>query len=177
MADLVVVAYDGEDTADQVLNKLRQLQKEYLIDLEDAVVVVRDKNGKVRIKQAVPLVSLSAVGGAAWGGLFGLLIGILFLNPLLGWLTGAAMGAGAGALSGALADYGISDDFIKELGQTLQPGTSAIFMLVRRENLDKALPELSKFGGKIIKTSLTHEQEARLKSALEELQRREPVVV
>lgn len=177
MADLVVVAYDGEDTADQVLNKLRQLQKEYLIDLEDAVVVVRDKNGKVRIKQAVPLVSLSAVGGAAWGGLFGLLIGILFLNPLLGWLTGAAMGAGAGALSGALADYGISDDFIKELGQTLQPGTSAIFMLVRRVNLDKALPELSKFGGKIIKTSLTHEQEARLKSALEELQRREPVVV
>ena len=177
MADLVVVAYDGEDTADQVLNKLRQLQKEYLIDLEDAVVVVRDKNGKVRIKQAVPLVSLSAVGGAAWGGLFGLLIGILFLNPLLGWLTGAAMCAGAGALSGALADYGISDDFIKELGQTLQPGTSAIFMLVRRVNLDKALPELSKFGGKIIKTSLTHEQEARLKSALEELQRREPVVV
>ena len=177
MADLVVVAYDGEDTADQALNKLRELQKEYLVDLEDAVVAVRDKNGKVRIKQAVPLVSLSAVGGAAWGGLFGLLIGILFLNPLLGWLTGAAMGAGAGALSGALADYGISDDFIKELGQTLQPGTSAIFMLVRRVNLDKALPELSKFGGKIIKTSLTHEQEARLKSALEELQRREPVVV
>ena len=135
MADLVVVAYDGEDTADQVLNKLRQLQKEYLIDLEDAVVVVRDKNGKVRIKQAVPLVSLSAVGGAAWGGLCGRLSGILFLNPLLGWLT------------------------------------------VRRVNLDKALPELSKFGGKIIKTSLTHEQEARLKSALEELQRREPVVV
>ena len=177
MADLVVVAYDGEDTADQVLNKLRQLQKEYLIDLEDAVVVVRDKNGKVRIKQAVPLVSLSAVGGAAWGGLFGLLIGILFLNPLLGWLTGAAMGAGAGALSGALADYGISDDFIKELGQTLQPGTSAIFMLVRRVNLDKALPELSKFGGKIIKTSLTDDQETRLRAALEGIQKREPVPV
>ena len=177
MADLVVVAYDGEDTADQVLNKLRQLQKEYLIDLEDAVVVVRDKNGKVRIKQAVPLVSLSAVGGAAWGGLFGLLIGILFLNPLLGWLTGAAMGAGAGALSGALADYGISDDFIKELGQTLQPGTSAIFMLVRRVNTDKALPELAKFGGRILRTSLSNEQEARLKRALEELQEREAVLV
>ena len=101
MADLVVVAYDGEDTADQALNKLRELQKEYLVDLEDAVVAVRDKNGKVRIKQAIPLVRLSAAGGAAWGGLFGLLIGILFLNPLLGWLAGAAMGAGAGALSGA----------------------------------------------------------------------------
>ena len=177
MADLVVVAYDGEDTADQVLNKLRQLQKEYLIDLEDAVVAVRDKNGKVRIKQAIPLVRLSAAGGAAWGGLFGLLIGILFLNPLLGWLAGAAMGAGAGALSGALADYGINDDFIKEIGKSLERGKSAIFMLVRRVNTDKALPELAKFGGRILRTSLSNEQEARLKRALEELQEREAVLV
>jgi uncharacterized membrane protein len=177
MADLVVVAYDGEDTADQVLNKLRQLQKEYLIDLEDAVVAVRDKNGKVRIKQSVPLVTMSAAGGAAWGGLFGLLIGLLFLNPLLGWVAGAAMGAGAGALSGALADYGINDDFIKEIGRSLEHGKSAIFMLVRRVNFDKALPELSKFGGKIIRTSLSHDQEARLKGALEDIQRREPVLV
>jgi uncharacterized membrane protein len=177
MADLVVVAYDGEDTADQALNKLRELQKEYLVDLEDAVVAVRDKNGKVRVKQAIPLVRLSAAGGAAWGGLFGLLIGILFLNPLLGWLAGAAMGAGAGALSGALSDYGINDDFIKEVGKSLERGKSAIFMLVRRVNVDKALPELAKFGGRIIRTSLTNEQEARLKRALEELQDRETVLV
>ena len=177
MADLVVVAYDGEDTADQVLNKLRQLQKEYLIDLEDAVVAVRDKKGKVRIKQSVPLVTMSAAGGAAWGGLFGLLIGLLFINPLLGWLAGAAMGAGAGALSGALSDYGINDDFIKEVGKSLERGKSAIFMLVRRVNTDKALPELAKFGGRIIRTSLSNEQEARLKRALEELQEREAVLV
>jgi uncharacterized membrane protein len=177
MADLVVVAYDGEDTADQALNKLRELQKEYLVDLEDAVVAVRDKNGKVRVKQAIPLVRLSAAGGAAWGGLFGLLIGIVFLNPLLGWLAGAAMGAGAGALSGALSDYGINDDFIKEIGKSLERGKSAIFMLVRRVNVDKALPGLAKFGGKIIRTSLSNEQEARLKRALEELQEREAVVV
>jgi uncharacterized membrane protein len=175
MADLVVVAYDGEDTADQVLNKLRQLQKEYLIDLEDAVVAVRDKNGKVRIKQAVPLVKLGAASGAAWGGLFGLLVGVVLLNPLLGWVAGLALGAGAGALSGALADYGINDDFIKELGKTLDRGKSAMFMLVRRVNADKALPELAKFGGKIIKTSLTNEQEAQLRKALEDLQQREPV--
>jgi uncharacterized membrane protein len=175
MADLVVVAYDGEDTADQVLNKLRQLQKEYLVDLEDAVVAVRDKNGKVRIKQAVPLVKLGAASGAAWGGLFGLLVGVVLLNPLLGWVAGLALGAGAGALSGALADYGINDDFIKELGKTLDRGKSAMFMLVRRVNADKALPELAKFGGKIIKTSLTNEQEAQLRKALEDLQQREPV--
>jgi uncharacterized membrane protein len=177
MADLVVVAYDGEDTADQALNKLRELQKEYLVDLEDAVVAVRDKNGKVRVKQAIPLVRLSAAGGAAWGGLFGLLIGILFLNPLLGWLAGAAMGAGAGALSGALSDYGINDDFIKDVGKSLERGKSAIFMLVRRVNVDKALPELAKFGGRIVRTSLTNEQEASLKRALEELQGREAVLV
>ena len=177
MADLVVVAYDGEDTADQVLNKLRQLQKEYLIDLEDAVVAVRDKKGKVRIKQSVPLVTMGAASGAAWGGLFGMLIGLLFLNPLLGWLAGTAMGAGAGALSGALSDYGINDDFIKDIGRSLEHGKSAIFMLVRRVNFDKVLPELSKFGGKILRTSLTQDQEARLKAALEDMQRREPVLV
>ncbi len=176
MADLVVVAYDGEDTADQALNKLRELQKEYLVDLEDAVVAVRDKNGKVRVKQAIPLVRLSAAGGAAWGGLFGLLIGIVFLNPLLGWLAGAAMGAGAGALSGALSDYGINDDFIREIGKSLERGKSAIFLLVRRVNADKALPELAKFGGRIIRTSLSNEQEARLKRALEKLREHEPVL-
>jgi uncharacterized membrane protein len=170
MSDLVVVAYKGEDTADQVLNKLRELQKEYLIDLEDAVVAVRDMKGKVRIKQAVPLVRLSAVGGAAWGGLFGMLVGVLFLNPLLGWLAGAAMGAGAGALSGALTDYGINDDFIKDIGKSLEPGTSAIFTLVRRVTFDKVLPELKRFGGKILRTSLTNDQEELLRRALEDVQ-------
>jgi uncharacterized membrane protein len=169
------VSYQGEDTADHVLNKLRELQKEYLVDLEDAVVVVRGQKGKVRIKQALPLVRISAVSGAAWGGLFGMLVGLLFLNPLLGWLTGAAVGAGAGALSGALADYGINDDFIKELGKSFEPGSSALFMLVRRVTIDKVLPELKPFGGKIIKTSLSKEQEERLRKAVEEISQREAV--
>jgi uncharacterized membrane protein len=173
MSDLVVIAFNGQDTADQVLNKLREMQKEYLVDLEDAVVVVRDRNGKVRIKQSVPMVRVGALSGAAWGGLFGLLVGLLFLNPLIGWLSGVAMGAGAGALSGALTDYGINDDFIKEVGKSLEPGTSAIFALVRRVNADKVLPELKEFGGRIIRTSMTNEQEQRLRAALEDVQRRE----
>jgi uncharacterized membrane protein len=175
MTELVVVGFKGQDTADQVLNKLRELQKEYLVDLEDAVVVVRDGKGKVRIKQAVPLVRMGAASGAAWGGLIGLLAGLLFLNPLLGWLTGLAVGAGAGALSGALADYGINDDFIKNLGKTLEAGSSALFILVRRVNAEKVLPELKPFGGTILRTSLTNEQEQRLKAALEDLQQREPM--
>jgi uncharacterized membrane protein len=169
VSDLVVVSFKREDTADQVLNKLREMQKEYLIDLEDACVVVRDKNGKVRLKQAINLVGASAIGGAAWGGLFGSLVGLLFLNPLAGFVTGAAFGAGAGALSGALADYGIDDDFIKSMAQTIEPGSSALFVLVRRVNLDKVVPELRPFGGRIVKTSLTNEQEARLKQALENM--------
>jgi uncharacterized membrane protein len=169
MSDLVVVSFKGEDTADQVLNKLREMQKEYLIDLEDACVVVRNKDGKVRLKQAINLISAGAAGGAAWGGLFGALIGILFLNPLLGLVTGVALGGGAGALSGALADYGINDDFIRSLGQSIEPGSSALFVLVRRVTLDKVLPELRPFGGKILKTSLSTEQEKRLREAVEEM--------
>jgi uncharacterized membrane protein len=169
MSDLIVVAFPGEDTADQVLNKLQALQKEHLIDLEDACVVVRDRHGKVHVKQAVNLVGLEAASGGAFGAFWGTLIGVLFLNPLAGLLTGAAFGAGAGALSGMLSDYGINDDFIRSLGETLEPGTSALFVLVRRATLDKVLPEVRPFGGKVIRTSLSTEQEARLRRALEDV--------
>ena len=169
MSDLIVISFKGQDTADQVLNKLREMQKEYLVDLEDACVVVRDQNGKVRLKQAVNLTSAGALGGAAWGGLFGSLVGLLFLNPLVGFISGAAFGAGAGALAAALTDYGIDDDFIKKVGESLEPGSSALFILVRRATLDKVLPELSPFGGQILKTSLSTEQEERLRKALENM--------
>jgi len=169
MSDLAVVAYKGEDTADQVLNKLTEMQKEYLVDLEDAGVVIRDKKGKVRIKQSVPLTRVGALSGAAWGGWVGALAGILMLNPLLGLAAGAAVGAGAGALSGALSDYGIDDNFIKSIGKELEADSSALFVLVRKVKLDRVLPELQPFGGKVLKTSLTNEQEARLQKALKDL--------
>jgi uncharacterized membrane protein len=169
MSDLIVVAFKGEDTADQVLNRLQALQKEHLIDLEDACVVVRDRHGKVHVKQAVNLVGLEAASGGAFGAMWGTLIGLLFLNPLAGLLTGAAFGAGAGALSGMLSDYGIDDDFIRSLGDTLEPGTSALFVLVRRATLDKVLPEVRPFGGQVIHTSLSTEEEARLRRALEDV--------
>ena len=102
MGDLMVVAFPGEDTADQVLNKLQALQKEHLIDLEDACVVVRDRNGKVHVKQAVNLVGLEAASGGLWGGLWGSLVGLLFLNPLLGFATGAAVGAEGGGAGGSV---------------------------------------------------------------------------
>jgi len=168
MSDLVCIAYNDRETADKVLNELRVLQVEHLIDLEDACVVVRDDNGKVHLKQAVNLVATGAASGSLWGGLFGLLIGMMFLNPLLGWLGGAAMGAGWGALSGKLADYGINDDFIKSLGSHIQPGSSALFVLVRKVTADKVVPEIRKFGGTVLKTSFSEEQDERLRAALAE---------
>jgi uncharacterized membrane protein len=170
MSDLVVVGFKGEDTADQVLNKLQALQKEYLIDLADACVVVRDQDGNVRLKQAVPLVGTGAASGGLSGAMWGTLIGLLFLNPLAGLLTGAAFGAGTGALSGALVDYGIDDEFIRSLGATIEPGSSALFVLVRRVTPDKVLPELRPFGGTVLRTSLSTEQEERLRQALQEVQ-------
>jgi uncharacterized membrane protein len=170
MSDLIAVGFKGEDTADQVLNKLTALQKEYLIDLEDACVVVRDQNGNVRLKQAVPLVGAGAASGGISGAMWGGLIGLLFLNPLAGLLAGAAFGTGAGALSGALADYGIDDAFIRSLGATIEPASSALFVLVRRVTPDRVLHELRSFEGTVLRTSLSNEQEERLRQALQKAQ-------
>jgi uncharacterized membrane protein len=146
------------------------LQKEHLIDLEDACVVVRDQSGQIRLKQALNLVGAGAAGGGLSGAVWGTLIGLLFLNPLVGMLTGAAFGAGAGALSGALADYGIDDEFIRSLGATIEPGSSALFVLVRSATPDKVLPELQPFNGTVLRTSLSKEQEERLQQALQKVQ-------
>ena len=166
MSNLVVLDFDGIHTADEVLNKLRSLQKEYLIDLEDACVVERGKDGKVSIKQAVNLTALGAAAGGSRGALWGALVGLLFLNPLAGMAIGAITGAGAGALSGSLADYGIPDDFVKKLGETIPPGSSALFVLFNRVNEDKVLPEIEPYKPRVLKTSLSNEAEQRLRTML-----------
>jgi uncharacterized membrane protein len=99
--------------------------------------------------------------------MWGTLIGLLFLNPLIGMVTGAALGAGSGALAGALADYGIDDNFIRSVGSTIQPSSSALFVLVRSVTADRVLPELQPFEGTVLRTSLSNEQEARLRQALQ----------
>ena len=113
MSDLVVLDFDGVGTADEVLTKLRGMQKEYLIDLEDACVVVHTEAGKVQVKQAVNLTGIGAASGASTGMLIGALAGLLVLNPLAGMAVGGLAGAGFGALSGSMVDYGIDDEFIK----------------------------------------------------------------
>jgi uncharacterized membrane protein len=158
MATLVVIDYESEVKAEEVRLALLKMQKEYLIDLADAVVVVREAQGKVKLRQLHNL----TVAGAARGGFWGALIGLLFLNPLFGF----AIGAAAGAISGALADVGIDNNFMKQLGETLKPGTAALCVLIRQMTPDKVVEELQKFGGTLIKTNLCHENEAKLREAL-----------
>jgi uncharacterized membrane protein len=162
MATLVVIDYESEVKAEEVRLALLKMQKEYLVDLDDAVVVVRLPNGKVKLRQ---LYNLTAAG-AATGGFWGALMGLLFLNPLFGF----AIGAAAGAISGSLKDVGIDDKFMKTLGETLKPGTAALFVLIRQMTPDRVIDELQKFGGTLIKTNLSHENEAKLREALSAIQ-------
>ena len=166
MSQLIVVAFDEPNKADEVLNELRTLQQGYLIDLEDAVVAVRRSDGKVQLKQSVNLVGMSAASGGLWGALWGTLVGLLFLNPLVGFAMGTMVGVGTGALAGALSDYGINDNFVRELAKTLSLNSSAIFILVRKMQPEKVLSELSRFRGRVLRTSLSPDQEARLQAAL-----------
>ena len=163
MSTLVVIDYESEVKAEEVRLALLKMQRDYLIDLEDAVVVVRDENGKVKLRQLYNL----TVAGMASGGFWGALMGLLFLNPLFGF----AIGAAAGAISGALRDVGIDNNFMKELGETLKPGTAALCVLIRQMTPDKVIEELQKFGGTLIKTNLCHENEAKLREALASAQK------
>mgnify|MGYP000270070139 CR=1 FL=1 len=160
MSDLIVIGFDNEHTAFEMRAALVKLQKEYLIEMEDVVVVTKDDKGKVKLHQAVNLTAAGAVGGGFWGSL----IGLIFLNPLLG----AAVGAAAGAVSGALTDVGVDDKFMKELAGTFQSGSSALFVLVRKATPDKVLDQLKEFKGKVLKTSLTADKEEALRKVLEQ---------
>lgn len=161
MSDLIVIGFDDPQQAFQLRTKLVELQKEYLIEMEDAVVVTRDENDKVKLHQATNLTAAGAAGGSFWG----LLVGVLFLNPLLG----VAVGAGTGAIAGALSDIGVDDKFMKELGQTLQPGGAAVFVLARKLSGERILERLDEFkgSGRVLQTSLDKDDEESLKAFLE----------
>ncbi len=168
MSQLVVLGFDGLTAADEVLNKLRGLKVEHLIDFEDAVVVERDAEGRVHMKQAINLKKLGATSGGLSGALWGTLVGLLFLNPLAGMVVGASVGAGAGALSGSLMDYGVNDDFVRQLSATIPDNSSALFVLLREMTTDKIGEAIQPWHPRVLNTSLSHEQEKALVEALRE---------
>lgn len=158
MSDLVFIAFPTEEKAEEVRKRLLELQQEYLIELGDAVIAVKEEDGKIRLNQLINLTATGALSGALWGAL----IGFIFLNPLLG----TAVGAGAGALSGKLTDVGINDNFIKEAAEALKPGTAGLFLLIRKYTADKILKEFEGVGGTVIQTSFDETKEEALRQAL-----------
>jgi uncharacterized membrane protein len=158
MSTLIAIAYPDRDTAERARSELVSATREHLLELHDAVVVVRDADGKVKLHQAVNPAGAGAAGGALWGGL----IGLLFLAPLFGM----AIGAASGALAGKLSDVGINDDFMKDLGAKLEPGGAALIALGKTEARDKVIDRMRPFGGDIIHTSLSDEDEEHLRAAL-----------
>jgi uncharacterized membrane protein len=173
MPDLVVIVYPTESRAEEIRQKLLSLEKEYLIELEDAVIATKDKNGRVRLNQIVNPTAMGALAGSWWG----LLMGAIFLMPVmgaaagipglaLGVASGAALGAATGAIGGALTDLGINDNFMKELSTKLEPGGAALFLLIRRMTTDKVLTAIKGTGGEVIKTSLDSTEEEVLRRAL-----------
>ncbi len=158
MSDLVVIAFPSEQKAEEVRAKVLEMQKEYLIELGDAVIAEKLPDGKVKLHQMVD----TTLQGAASGSFWGLLVGLLFMMPLVG----VAVGAASGALAGALTDVGIDDKFMKDLAEVLQPGTAALFLLIRKMTADKVIEDLKGVGGTLLRTSLDHTKEAALRAAL-----------
>src|ERR1700730_2543813 len=152
MSNLVVVGFDEPHKAEEVRLKLQKLQSEYLLDLADVVVAIKDEEGKVKLHHAGNLIAHDAV----FQGFCGSLASLILVNST------------AGAASGALTDVGINDHFMKELAATLIPSSSGLFALTgsRSPDRDRWLEELKGLGGKILMTSLSHEDEGRLQAAL-----------
>ena len=158
MSTLVVAGYDGQFKAEEVRLALRKLQREDLMDLDDAVVAAKDGRGKFTLHQAFDPTTSEAIRGGFWG----LLTGMLFLSPLLGM----AVGARGGSVAGALSEMGIGEPFMRSLAAAMTPDSSTLFVLVRKAELDRVASELKGTGGKILKTSLTHENAERLQAAM-----------
>lgn len=162
MSDLFVVAFNDELQAEKVRLDLRSLKRAHLVDVEEAVVVVRTASGKVRLHHSthftVPL--------ALSGGFLGILAGLMLFNPVLA-LVGGVTGTALGAVTGALKELGIDEAFMKELASHLRPGSSALFILAKEAEPDKIYEEVRKFGGKILQTKLAHQDQAKLQAALD----------
>jgi len=158
MSDLVVIAFPSEAKAEEVRTKILELQKDYLIELGDAAIAVKQPDGSIRLNQLINTTAAGAVSGTFWG----TLIGLIFLVPLVG----AAIGAASGALGGWLTDVGVNDTFMKEVAESLQPGNAALFLLIRKLTTDKVLEDLKGVGGKVLRTSFDHTKEDALRNAL-----------
>ena len=158
MSTLAVIAYPDQGTAGEAAAALQRMQKEFLIELEDVAWVTKAQDGKMKLHQGTSLTGVAAAGGALWGSSSA----CSSWSPLRGWPSARR----SGALAGHLSDYGIDDTWIKEVAGVIPPGGSALFVMARNTNQERVLPEMAKFGGTVLKTNLTSEQQQALENAL-----------
>ena len=158
MADLIAIGYPDEATAEAAADEARQLAKDLIIEPDAIAVITRDNEGKYHTHTNHHLVG----GGATWGMFWGLLFGLLFFIPVLGM----AVGAGLGALMGKISKSGVDEQFQDQVRDMLKPGTSALFLMVEKVTPDKAVEGLRKYGGTVLKTSLSKDGEAELQAEL-----------
>jgi len=158
MSDLIAIGYPDETTAARAEREVEGLTKELIIQPDAVAVIVRDKEGKFHVTTNHHAVA----GGATWGMFWGLLFGVLFFVPFFGM----AIGAGLGMLTGKLEKTGIDKAFQEQVRDMLQPGTSALFMVIEKVTPDKAVAALSQYGGTVLKSSLSKDAEKELQKAL-----------
>ncbi|HET7429155.1 MAG TPA: DUF1269 domain-containing protein [Gaiellales bacterium] len=158
MADLIAIGYDDETTAIAAAEEAERLAHDLIIQPDAIAAIVRKQDGKYKV-----ITNHHAVGaGATWGMFWGLLFGLLFFIPVFGM----ALGAGLGALMGKIEKSGIDQEFQDQVRGMLQPGTSALFLVVEKVTPDKAVAAMSAYGGTVLKTSLSADTEAALQEAL-----------
>jgi len=158
MADLIAIGYPDEATAEAAAEEARGLARDLIIEPDAIAAIVRDKEGRFHVHTSHHPVS----AGATWGMFWGVLFGLLFFIPVFG----LAVGAGLGALMGKITKTGIDKAFQDQVRDMLQPGTSALFLMVEKVTPDKAVDALSKYGGTVLKTSLSKDDEKELQEAL-----------
>ena len=154
MAELLVIGYDDQATGHQAYEKVLGLQQDMIVQLEGLAFVTQDETGKNHVETPAKLVS----SGAAFGALWGMLIGLLFFVPFFGLAFGGAMGA----LMGKMGKSGINDEFRKQVNDLMKPGTAAVVIMASKITDDKFAEAMKPYGGKLLKTSLTTEDEKAL---------------
>ena len=158
MNQLIVVGFDHLEDARAAMKRLRELEAEGRVRFEDTAIVEREPDGTAHVRNEVSgTTETGALIGAAVGGL------VTFIFPLAGIAIGAALGAAVGAAM----DKGVSGDFIDEVKDTLTPGRSALFLVLKQADVDAVIAALRDFHGDVIQTSLDSEAEEALRSALD----------
>jgi len=160
MSEIIVIGYDQQSTATQAYKEVLTLQHDFVVELTGLAIVRVDDEGKSHVETPQKIVGVSAASGALWG----MLIGILFLVPFFGFALGGAMGA----LMGKMGKSGIDEQFRSQVQALLKPGGAAVVIMASKITDDKFANAMKQFGGTLLKTSLSEDDEKELASELAE---------